>query len=92
MIEINVSEDPNNNMVPGSDIGLGATLRNMAKALPVVKSSNVVVRIGICNIFFILFFFLYAVEKIYLMAVLQEWDLVVSCKENLTSCCELANL
>lgn len=50
-----VRDAPNSNMVPGSDTGVGLTLRNIANALPVVKSSNEAVKTGIRNDFFILF-------------------------------------
>jgi hypothetical protein len=48
---------PNINMVPGSDTGVGLILRNIANALPVVKSSNEAVKTGIRNDFFILLLF-----------------------------------
>ena len=54
-----VNDAPNNNMVPGSDTGVGLTLRNIANALPVVKSSAEAVKTGIHNDFFIPFLFFF---------------------------------
>jgi hypothetical protein len=72
---------PNINMVPGSDTGVGLILRNIANALPVVKSSNEAVKTGIRNDFFILFlFFLYKVVNNVEGLFLRQRDFSISGK------------
>ena len=54
-IEMKIRAVPNNNIIPGSDTGVGLTLTSIANALPVVKRSTDAVKIEIPNDFFMLF-------------------------------------
>ena len=50
-----IRDVPNNNIIPGSDTGVGLTLTCNANEFPLVKRSTEAVKIPIPNDFFMLF-------------------------------------